>query len=433
MLNIRYSIIWFKTISVCIYLYILFDYAFMTITFQKIPIGELLLLLTLPFINYKVIFNKLRTTIQINLYFLFLIYFFSRIIMGFMEYGIWALRDGTNVIESLFILLGFFIIKDMYRLSWFYKYLRITLLLTSLISLSFPIRNYIYLFSPFIYTPAGAKLPLFFTYVNSFMLMLLTSALILFEGNSLKGFNFIISFFFIIFALFFSQFRTVYLQFIAVLFFLYYYKKQSFFSIIEILLLCIFILVIFELSNIELKGRYGGNISFDFMLNHFLSIFGYSSSDTAGAAGGVSQRLQWWTFIYKNLTNKWSSFVFGIGYGMPLTDFVVQGRIVREPHNSLISIFARSGIIGTILFLSFHYELFRNSIKAIRETKIDNWLKNFFLIILLYFILVWIYSIGEDAFEKPFNSIPYYFFGGIVLRYRYLKTIYNQSPNRYPS
>jgi hypothetical protein len=35
---------------------------------------------------------------------------------------------------------------------------------------------------------------------------------------------------------------------------------------------------------------------------------------------------------------------------------------------------------------------------------------------MVFFILIWVLAIGEDAFEKPFNSIPYYFFWGIVLR-----------------
>jgi hypothetical protein len=35
------------------------------------------------------------------------------------------------------------------------------------------------------------------------------------------------------------------------------------------------------------------------------------------------------------------------------------------------------------------------------------------------FILVWVFAIGEDAFEKPFNAIPYYFFWGIILRFYY--------------
>ena len=33
--------------------------------------------------------------------------------------------------------------------------------------------------------------------------------------------------------------------------------------------------------------------------------------------------------------------------------------------------------------------------------------------------MVWIGAIGEDAFEKPFNAIPYYFFWGIVLSISY--------------
>jgi hypothetical protein len=36
--------------------------------------------------------------------------------------------------------------------------------------------------------------------------------------------------------------------------------------------------------------------------------------------------------------------------------------------------------------------------------------------LLMFSVLLWISAIGEDAFEKPYWTIPYYFFWGIVLR-----------------
>jgi hypothetical protein len=31
------------------------------------------------------------------------------------------------------------------------------------------------------------------------------------------------------------------------------------------------------------------------------------------------------------------------------------------------------------------------------------------------FVVFWLASVGEDAFEKPFLAIPYYFFYGVIL------------------
>ena len=39
------------------------------------------------------------------------------------------------------------------------------------------------------------------------------------------------------------------------------------------------------------------------------------------------------------------------------------------------------------------------------------------LLFMVYFVLVWVFALGEDALEKPYITIPYYFFWGIVLHY----------------
>jgi hypothetical protein len=43
---------------------------------------------------------------------------------------------------------------------------------------------------------------------------------------------------------------------------------------------------------------------------------------------------------------------------------------------------------------------------------------NTLLILGAFFVMVWIGSIGEDAFEKPFNTMPLYMFWGLILRLR---------------
>ena len=33
------------------------------------------------------------------------------------------------------------------------------------------------------------------------------------------------------------------------------------------------------------------------------------------------------------------------------------------------------------------------------------------ILFMVYFVLVWVNTLGEDALEKPYITIPYYFFG----------------------
>ena len=106
--------------------------------------------------------------------------------------------------------------------------------------------------------------------------------------------------------------------------------------------------------------------------------------------------------------------MLGLGYGFPLMDFHGRlGNAAREPHNSFISILGRIGILGAIFFTWMHIHLVRAWFKAYnlcRQTGYRLGQDRLFMF-LTYFVLIWIYSLGEDAFEKPFITIPIIFFG----------------------
>jgi O-antigen ligase len=97
----------------------------------------------------------------------------------------------------------------------------------------------------------------------------------------------------------------------------------------------------------------------------------------------------------------------------------IGGTVIREPHNSYISIFARIGVIGLFAFIWMHVILLTVWFRAMRLCRRAKYRvgQERLLVLFVFFLLMWILGIGEDAFEKPFNTIPYYFFWGIVLHY----------------
>jgi O-antigen ligase len=111
--------------------------------------------------------------------------------------------------------------------------------------------------------------------------------------------------------------------------------------------------------------------------------------------------------------------LLGLGYGVPLTDFYGHtGVQVREPHNSYISIVARTGIVGAIAWIAMMVLMLRAWRRAFRHTVEVGWREgqNRLMLLMVFFISMWVLAIGEDGFEKPYNIIPFYFFWGIVLR-----------------
>jgi hypothetical protein len=187
-----------------------------------------------------------------------------------------------------------------------------------------------------------------------------------------------------------------------------------------------FLLALIALLGLQFQGRLGAAFTFDFLVHHFLAIFGVESQEFEGvtaAAEGVSQRLEWWTKIFDRMLADPFSLLLGLGYGLPLTDFHgSSGAAVREPHNSYITVFARTGVVGAICWTLIMLSLVRRWHTSFRRCYDRGWREgqNRLLVLMVIFICIWVLAIGEDGFEKPYNIIPFYFFWGIILRFSLL-------------
>jgi O-antigen ligase len=221
------------------------------------------------------------------------------------------------------------------------------------------------------------------------------------------------------YAAFLFQARTIYLQiFVLVIFFFAFRRQVLGKSAIGMTMIALALLII-PLAGIEIQGRLGQKISYEFVLNHIQAIGGVESEGLTGSARGVSLRFGWWQDLIGRWLSSFETFVLGIGFGMPLTDFTsASGAIVREPHNSYLSVIGRTGITGAIAFVWMHFFLLRAWWRTYRTCLRNRWREgeNRLLILMVFFVLMWVAAMGEDAFEKPYFAIPYYFFWGLVLK-----------------
>ena len=256
-------------------------------------------------------------------------------------------------------------------------------------------------------------------------LMILAAVyLILFHGNKLLanvGAVMIIGYTVAMF-----QARTLYLTLIAIFGFMILYRRASIGNIGIVALLSGFLLGLISLFGMQFEGRLGANFDVDFLVAHFMAIFGVCDSAVEGvcsAAEGVSQRLGWWDKIADRILKDPFNLLLGLGYGVTLTDFHgASGAAVREPHNSYISIIARTGIIGGICWVLLMLSLVRRWHHTFKHCVALGWREgqNWLMVLMVFFICIWVLGIGEDAFEKPYNIIPFYFIWGIILRFSLL-------------
>lgn len=405
--------------------YLLLNWGFMLVRIPPIagggvPVGEMLLgiwfcflikdLRWLPHFTNNIIFVP---------FLLWWIFGIGKALYAVPEYGMWALRDATHVIESLFLWVGFVFAGALGAMDRLFIWLRRILVIGTLYGFSYPWREELGAFSPTILSAAGYVTPFFFHYVGSGHLILMESVrrLIGLSGGILVP-GLLIAYTMGIF-----QSRTHYLQLIVIVLMLLWYRGKAFKKMSMALGVGLLAFVLLAEFGPEIKGRNEQNISLDFIARHFVAIAGIKSEGVEGAAEGVPLRLGWWEDIMDRLLENKQNLIFGLGYGFPLIDFSGPvAEVVREPHNSYISIFARLGILGILLFSSAHIFLLRSwwiSFKLCRRMNYRIGQDRLFLL-MVYFVLIWTNSFGEDAFEKPFYTIPYYFFWGVVLQYRFI-------------
>lgn len=333
-------------------------------------------------------------------------------------YGMWAFRDGTHVIESLFVWVGFVYARTPEAIDRLFTWLRVIVSVGCLYAFTYPFGDIVRSISPHVTNANGVATPILGYYTTSTILMLWESTrrFIAREAGTI-----LIPALLIAYSVALFQARTTYLQIIALAGMMLWFYRKAFAKLTLALVSGVLVIAAVSVSGIKIEGRLGEAMTLDFLVRHIEAIGGVESQGLSGAAAGVDQRLGWWDGVYNKATENAENLLLGRGYGFPLISFRVTNDVpVREPHNSLLSIFARAGVLGLIAFACIHVLLFKSwlgAFKLCRQAGYQIGCERL-LLFLTYFILIAVYSLGEDAYEKPYNTVPYYFLWGVVLHYR---------------
>jgi len=415
-----------------IFLYLALNYGFMVVRIPPtegtgVPVGELVLLFSLATIHYPTLIGQMKKVVNPAPFLLFVTLGLVGALKGVSDYGMWAMRDATHEIEALYLLVGFAVAG---RLEWMQKifhWIPLLLVFAVLFGFTFPIREMLQAAGPSITGAQGQRVPMA-QYLNTYTLTLWAVMMLVLWERNIKFINYVLlSGFLIAYVVFVYQSRTIYLQVVGLMLLMAWKKPEINRKLLMAVLLFLIILVIISVTGIEIKGRLGEKVNLDFLLGHLKAIVGVDS-DSAGVKGaseGVGLRIGWWINIYHDMISSLQSLFFGLGFGIPLTNFHDNfNSIVREPHNSYISVTARMGLIGLATMVWMYLSFLRAWNAAYKRCVELDWEegKNILLFFLSYFILIWIFSMTEDGMEKPFNAISFYFFWGVVLRFAlYLK------------
>jgi O-Antigen ligase len=394
-----------------------------------IPVGELVLVWSLLLINLLVVLPRLSKEVWIFPFFLWWGYSFARMLFDIKVGGVWTFRDASQEIESLYLIVGFWLIDSVETLYYFFSWLRQILLLLGLYGLLYPVLPALQKYSPTIKHVNAAQSSLFFQTLGIASLNLWAAAWLLMESRGKRDqkafFRRLLAIVLMAITVAFAQERTIYAQVIALGVLFVFLRRKMALWWGGILLLGVLFIGFISVLNINLTGRLGKKISLDFIAEHMESVTGQGGEETSGAVGGVDMRKQWWSHIAFQMTESSQNMAFGLGFGTPLTDFFGGKDVqVREPHNSYISVWARLGSVGLVIWLLMQAMLYFTWWKNFKLCRRMGWARDQqnLLLLMIFGLLTLVFAIGEPAFEVPFVAIPYYLFFGVILRYgKYLR------------
>ena len=395
-----------------------FGWAFQNFTISFVPIVYVFLLLLL--LNSKLSTNLkiLQDVGLLNIFLFYLMYNLGKLSINYFEYGLVAVRDGTFVLDSLFVLVSLSFFSSIEPTIT--KILKICFLYSFMFILFWFIRDSVIFLSPTITSPLGGQTNLFFNFstINVTCGFFAFYSYLFLDSNNKK---FIYFLFFLTFSLILLPKRMIYIWYISAFLYLIFIDKKNInftFKLLSVFIVFYIIDLIGFFSIFKVKGI---NF-FDFFKSHLLSTIPTIEINNiddffVGTQSTVSWRIDKWTMTISNVMATFNTFLFGLPFGVSLTDFYnTQGMQTREPHNLYITIFARTGLIGFILFSILHFKIIRILYKAyIKSLILRNKATNKLMILFMMYVL-FIFGgggISSSILSATYHSTQFYLFVGI--------------------
>jgi hypothetical protein len=386
-----------------------------------VPLGELVLGICLCVIGSRTLLPKMAKEVWLLPILGWWGLTLSRALVDAKGAGIWAFRDASQAIESLYLIVGFWFASSEISLQYFFRWLRRLLVVAIFYGLLYPVSGVLQEFSPKISGLGSGATPILFSMLNAPVMLVWGACWLLIDrrGSGSGMGRDLLAGFLIAFAVAFGQSRTSYLEVIMLGGLLLLTKRKAATKLGVTLLLGGLIIGAVSISGLSIKGRLGQKVSLDFIGQHLESISGTGSEDVQSAAEGVPLRIGWWRHIFTELESSPRNMIFGLGYGMPLTNFESKNSITREPHNSYISVIGRLGVAGMAMWTLMQFALYASWRRSFRLCGRMQWTSDQtnLLLLLIFCAMTLVVGVGETAMEVPYYAIPYYFFFGVMLRY----------------
>ena len=338
---------------------------------------------------------------------------FLHLVVDVPAYGMWAVRDASMFLDGVFLFLGLCWALRPNSVIPLLRWLLVVFLLNMVYGLTFTWGETIKSLSPV--SGVFLRVPILGFYHTTYIFLLMGALFFLFLAGYVVNWPR-----WIIFALALVQLgglaihqaRSMYVGIVVTVMVLVVWgetrKSAKLLTVLGSGIIGLALLT--GLGGVQLSGRVGP-VNMDFFKEHIRSISG-----AEGTPGSPVQSRQDWTneALEKLRPNPW----FGVGFGLPLIDFVEEsnGAATRQPHNSSVGILTRLGVTGFAIWVMFHLCLAKRVAYAFKHRRDgDRLMADLLLWLFILYVVFMLVMHVEPGLEFPSGSIPFYFFVGLFV------------------
>lgn len=412
--------------------YVLFNrnFAELQVRVGSLPVyvGELLLAVALPWAILRWPRSGHRPIFWVILG-LWLIYATARLIAGGLDYGLDAIRDFALAYYALFVIVGYALWPSLSRARW-------TRFFTGLFIALIPVEAYTVVAGPFGLPIPGSADPTLANRADVMAVSLIAAAtffLLVLRSKKFAAARLVMSSLALTLVLP-LEVRAATIGAAALLGIFAFQRRWT--TLAGLVGLPILAFALLSLAGVEVRGR-NGSSSPDQWINRQVStisavVGGQAAADAARGvlstqdvgSDTIAWRFAWWSALYKEVTSSVDKTIFGLGFGADLTQPLgfqpdpTNPRLVRSPHNFLVTLLARTGVIGLSLWLAALAAclapVLRGLRAATRAGKHDD--ADYVLWLVAYPLTIIIAAIFGVVLEGPYGAIPCYLLLGMSLR-----------------
>jgi len=411
--------------------YIILNYGFENLAFRAGPIpvviGDTLMFGALSIVLMRYRASVLRQVAKDPAFICLLILLglaSLHLIWDVPRFGLYGLRDASIYIESLVFFLGLLWATDENNSRTLLNWFVLVFLGNMFYNALFPFSAKLQTLSPS--SGVFQTVPIIGHYDDSPLYLVAGALFFLWLGRRVSGLSRGLLWFFSVVQLCelgILQTRSAYLGLglilVLLLIFGELHKAKQVTGVLLASLLALVVLIQgLSMFGVTIPGRVGP-VDMSFITEHAATIFMVNRQTARWDTD--DDRLGWYAEVWQGLTASPANLVWGSGFGEPLIDFAstrgaAAGVVVRQPHNSSLSVLARLGLTGLAVWLLFHFFVLRSFLRGLQaRSSLDDLSADLLLWLLFLYLLFMITTSVQPLLEFSHGAVPFFFLMGFAL------------------